>query len=207
MLNPWFNQNNQQGDDSNYSEASMMQNLYAEVVQIHGMDVTYLPRQFRKLDRIFGEDLRSSFIQKFVVEMMMEESTGFMGEDMIAKFGVDIHDSIVMLVSQKRWKEEAIKVGMDIDKGPLPGDLIVFPYGDYVMEIRHCEDEKPFYPGGYQLQYKLTCEVFDYSNEHMATGNAKVDGLNDFNTTDLADIADNGLLDELMIGIAVPETV
>jgi hypothetical protein len=53
---------------------------------------------------------------------------------------------------------------------PREGDLIYFPLSRSLFEINFVEHESPFYPLGKRYSYFLTCEMFSYSMEKIATG-------------------------------------
>ena len=58
---------------------------------------------------------------------------------------------------------------------PKEGDLIYFPLGDRLFEIKYVEHEKPFYQLQGKYTYQLTCELFQYENEVIDTGIDEID--------------------------------
>jgi hypothetical protein len=60
---------------------------------------------------------------------------------------------------------------------PKEGDLIYFPLGDRLFEIKFVEHEKPFYQLQKNYVYEIRCELFRYENEVIDTG---VDEIDDF---------------------------
>ena len=58
---------------------------------------------------------------------------------------------------------------------PKEGDLIYFPLGDRLFEIKYVEHEKPFYQLRENYVYKLTCELFRYEDEVIDTGVEEID--------------------------------
>jgi hypothetical protein len=57
-----------------------------------------------------------------------------------------------------------------ISNRPKEGDLIYFPYGNRLFEIKYVEHEKPFYQLRKNYVYELRCELFRYENEVIDTG-------------------------------------
>ena len=74
-----------------------------ESIQFHGHDVNYLPREVVNEDHLFGEDTISSFEEEGVIEMYIESTDGYEGDqEFISKFGFEIRDQIVLVVSRTR---------------------------------------------------------------------------------------------------------
>ena len=48
---------------------------------------------------------------------------------------------------------------------PKEGDLIYFPLGRRLFEIKFVEHEQPFYQLGKGYTYELQCELFEYEDE------------------------------------------
>ena len=58
---------------------------------------------------------------------------------------------------------------------PKEGDLIYFPLGERLFEIKRVEVEKPFYQLGKSYVFELSCELFEYEDEEISTGVAEID--------------------------------
>ena len=58
---------------------------------------------------------------------------------------------------------------------PKEGDLIYFPLGDRIFEIKFVEHEQPFYQLKKNYVYTLTCELFRYEDEVIDTGIETID--------------------------------
>jgi hypothetical protein len=58
---------------------------------------------------------------------------------------------------------------------PREGDIIFFDYPYSMFEIKFVKHDNPFYPGGDRYSFKLSCEVFKYSNEKIKTGETEMD--------------------------------
>ena len=58
---------------------------------------------------------------------------------------------------------------------PREGDLIYFPMSKGIFEIKFVEHQNPFYQLGKLYTYRLSCELFVYSQEDIDTGYSGVD--------------------------------
>jgi hypothetical protein len=85
----------------------------------------------------------------------------------------------------------------DLITRPKEGDLIYFPLGERLFEIKRVESEKPFYQLGKNYVYELSCELYEYENELIDTAIEEVD-----NT-----VEDEGYITTLVLtGLAVTAT-
>lgn len=164
--NPFFKHNT--------NEQSLINDLTVETIKIHGEDMVFIPRVYVREDQLFGEDVLSRFSQGNTIEMYIENVDAFQGEgDFIAKFGLDIRDSISLIVSKSRFGE-VMRHDPDITR-PREGDLVYFPLAKSLLEIKFVEHENPFYQSGSLYTYKLSCELFRYSHETIETGFSDID--------------------------------
>ncbi len=58
---------------------------------------------------------------------------------------------------------------------PKEGDLVYFPVGDRLFDIKYVEHEKPFYQLQKNYVYELRCELFRYEDEIIDTGVDEID--------------------------------
>ena len=152
------------------NEQKVVEDLTIESIQIHGQDMVYIPRTLVNKDELFGEDSISKFESGTEIEMYIESVDGFEGDgDFISKFGLEIRDSMSLVVSKKRFEQELAMTR------PKEGDLIYFPLTNGLFEIKFVEHENPFYQLGKLYTYKLSCELFQYSQEDIETGWTDVD--------------------------------
>ena len=148
----------------------MINDLTSEVIKIHGMDVFYIPRTIVKEDLILGEDVLAKFSTAYEIEMYLKGTEGFGGEgDLVSKFGLDVRDEVIFTVHKDRFN-----LATDMDK-PLEGDLVFLPINKGLFEIKFVEHEQPFYQAGKNYSFDITCELFQYSEEQLATGIVDVD--------------------------------
>ena len=145
-----------------------------EYIQFGGHNVNYLPREIVNEDHLFGEDTISSFEEEGEIEMFIESTDGYEGDkEFISKFGLEIRDQIVFVVSRTRWAEECIG---NLER-PREGDLIFMPLSKDLWEVRFVDDDAFFYSQNKNFTYRLTCVKFEYSHEDFDTGIQEIDNL------------------------------
>jgi hypothetical protein len=148
---------------------NVVEDIIIETIKYAGIDCYYIPRSINNLDVILGEDPISSFDKKFIIEMMVEDVDGFQGDgDFISKFGLEIRDTISLIISKKRFNECAVNNKLENIKRPLEGDLIYFPFNKGLFEIKFVEHEMPFYQLGKNYIFTLKTELFTHSHEEIS---------------------------------------
>lgn len=167
------------------NEQLLVEDLVIEAMQIHGMDLYYLPRSVadgNEVDYLYGEDTTKQYTRAYPIEMYLENVTGMDGEgDFISKFGLEIRDEITLLVSRRRFRY-VTKNDSTLEK-PREGDLIYVPLLKNFFEItfvEHENDQAMFYTlgrgrGGNVYVYALKMKQFVFSNEIISTGNYLID--------------------------------
>jgi hypothetical protein len=155
-------------------EQNVVEDLTIETIKTMGRDMVYIPRTLVNVDNLFGEDTISKFDDGYQLEMYIASVDGFEGEgDILSKFGLEIRDKMDLIVSRKRFEET---VGAyESTTRPKEGDLIYFPLSKTLFEINFVEHENPFYQLGKLFTYRLSCEVFSYSQEEIDTGYSDID--------------------------------
>tara|TARA_R110001606_G_scaffold386055_2_gene549861 strand:+ start:2303 stop:3205 length:903 start_codon:yes stop_codon:yes gene_type:complete len=157
-------------------EQRLYEDITIEALKIYGHDVFYIPRSIVNTDSIFNEDALSKFGEAYQIEMYVENTDGFGGDgDLLSKFGVEIRDTVNLVLSNRRWEQLVARFQDPTEARPQEGDLIYFPLVNGLFEINYVEDETPFY----QLQnvptFKLSCQQFEYNNQEIDTGIGEVD--------------------------------
>ena len=197
--NPYFNNNK-------YAPTQdLMEDLMIESIKSKGLDVYYIPRRFRKLDQVFGEDVLSHFDVSFPIEMYLETFNNFEGErEIVSKFGIEVRDNMSLVVAKKRFQQEAAKVPSMADRpieleAPMMGDLIYFPLSKGLFEIKYVDNKQVFFQGGKLYTYRLDCELFKYSMEEIDTGVSDIDVIED-NIVSLIDEDGDGTPDAIQDG-------
>ena len=163
------------------SEQDLHEDLVVESLRFYGHEVFYLPRTIVDEDELFGEDTSSKFGDAYQVEMYIENTEGFEGEgDLLSKFGVEVRDQATFILSRRTWQRFiSLDQNLATTTRPQEGDLIYFPLGNQVFEIRFVEHENPFYQLGKLNVFKLQCETFEYSHEEIDVGIAELDNIED----------------------------
>ena len=173
-------------DTGTTSEQRLYEDLIIEQLKMYGQDVYYLPRKLANKDTIFGEDPASSFDDSYIIEMYVNNTDGFMGEqEIIKKFGLELRDDIKFTVSKLRW-ETLISNNSDLQNTTRPneGDLVYFPTTKAFFEIQFVEHEQPFYQQSALPVYQLSCTKWEYASERLDTGIATIDATEDALSTD-----------------------
>ena len=175
-LNPFFLQGAQ-------SEQRLIQDLINEQLQIYGVEVTYIPRKFVRKQTIIKEVQSSKFDDNFSLEAYVNTYEGYSGAgDVLTKFGVSLRDEVTLTISKERF-EDFISPFLDAEDDdeielvtrPREGDLVYFPLGQRLFEIKFVEHEKPFYQLGKTYVYEIQCELFEYEDEVIDTGIEEID--------------------------------
>ena len=174
MLNPFF----QQGSKT---EQGLIQDLINEQLRMYGVEVYYLPRRYVTTKSIIKEVIESKFENAYPIEAYVETYDGYNGlGTLMSKFGIQELDDLTITISRERFEtyiSPLIKDKTDIKLSTRPkeGDLIYFPLGDRLFEIKYVEHEKPFYQLQKNYTYQLTCELFRYEDELIDTSIENID--------------------------------
>jgi hypothetical protein len=175
-LNPFFLQGSP-------SEQRLVQDLINEQLKIYGVEVTYIPRKFVRKQTIIEEIQSSKFDDNFLIEAYVNNFDGYTGVgDILTKFGMSLRDELSLVISQERF-EDFISPFLDamdddeveISSRPREGDLIYFPLGQRIFEVKFVEHEQPFYQLGKNYVYELKCELFEYGDEVVDTSINEID--------------------------------
>lgn len=187
LANKYFNK-------SPANEQTLVQNFITEAIQVVGHNVYYLPRQTQNLDLVLGEDVVSRFDSYIEIEMLIDSFEGWQGQsELISKFGLEIRNQIVFKVSVTRWAEEIANVpelanNMLVSVRPQEGDLIYDPITKMLFEIKFIDQDWQFHQLGKKTYaYKLTTEMYQYSDDVANTGIAELDNAINSLSTNLND--------------------
>ena len=174
VLNPFF----QQGARS---EQNLVQDLINEQLRMYGVEVHYLPRKYVSENTIIREVVQSRFDDAYPLEAYVDTYDGYGDNPVIlSKFGIEAKNEVTLTISKERWEnyiEPLIKneANIKLSTRPKEGDLIYFPLGDRLFEIKYVEHEKPFYQLQKTYIYELRCELFRYEDEVIDTGIEEID--------------------------------
>ena len=173
-LNPFF----QQGSSG---EQSLVQSLINEQLKMYGVEIHYMPRKFVSESTILREITQSKFDDAYPLEAYIDNFDGY--DDMpstLSKFGIQATNEVTLIISKERFETYISPLmknesNVKLSTRPKEGDLIYFPLGDRLFEIKYVEHEKPFYQLRENYVYKLTCELFRYEDEVIDTGVEEID--------------------------------
>ena len=174
MLNPFFQQGSKQ-------EQNLIQDLINEQLKIYGVDVHYLPRKFITEKTVLREVIESKFENALPIEAYVDNFDGYNDNTtLLSKFGIESTQEIDLIISKERYETYIYPLiknipNIKLASRPKEGDLIYFPLGDRVFEVKFVEHEKPFYQLQKNYVYRLKCELFRYEDEVIDTGIAEID--------------------------------
>jgi len=186
-LNPFFLQGTS-------SEQQLVQDLINEQLRTFGVEVTYIPRKFVNVKSIIQEVQASKFDDNFAIEAYVNNYDGYAGTgDVLTKFGMSLRDEVTLTISRERF-EDFISPFMSADdyllsSRPREGDLVYFPLGQRLFEVKFVEHENPFYQLGKNYVYELKCELFEYEDEVIDTSIEAID----------TQVEDEGYIQELQL--------
>ena len=175
-LNPFFLQ-------GSFGEQRLIQELINEQLKIYGIEVTYIPRKFVRKQTIIEEIQSSKFDDNFLLEAYLNNYEGYSGAgDIMTKFGVSVRDEVSLVISRERFEDfiSPFLEGVDdseieVYDRPREGDLVYFPLGKRLFEVKFVEHEKPFYQLGKNYVYEIQCELFEYEDEVLDTSIDEID--------------------------------
>ena len=174
MLNPFFLQGSE-------TEQGLIQDLINEQLRMYGVEIYYLPRKYISENKVIKEVIESKFDSALPIEAYLENFEGY-GDNttILSKFGIQSQQEITLTISRERFEtyiSPLIKnlANIKLSTRPKEGDLIYFPYGDRLFEIKFVEHEQPFYQLRKTYVYTLKCELFRYEDEVIDTGIEEID--------------------------------
>jgi len=182
-LNPFFLQGTRE-------EQSLIQDLVNEQLRMYGIEVYYIPRKYITTKTIIKEVIESEFDNAYPIEAYLNNYEGYSDNtQLLSKFGIQSTNEISLIISQERFKEYITPLIKNLDNirlstRPKEGDLVYFPLGDRLFEIKFVEHEKPFYQLQKNYVYELQCELFRYEDELIDTGIDEIDDTLIGNETD-----------------------
>ena len=169
MLNPFFLQGSK-------TEQGLIQDLINEQLRMYGVEVYYLPRKYLTEKTIIKEVIESAFDNAYPIEAYVENFDGY-GDNttILSKFGIQALNELTIIISKERFEEYITPLIKDqsnikLSSRPKEGDIIYFPLGDRLFEIKFVEHEQPFYQLQKNYVYTLKCELFRYEDEVIDTG-------------------------------------
>lgn len=167
--------------------------MVAEAIQMRGVELYYIPREFVKPDMIFGEDVQSKFTKAWKFAAYINSFDGYEGAgNFFSSFGYQANDELTFTVNPNLFKHQVD------DQEPKSGDLIYIPMSNDLFEINYVEPYQPFFQAGKNAMRKIIAEKFLYSGEELRPELQRNEGINvdEFADLDLAPITNlDGLTD------------
>jgi hypothetical protein len=169
------------------SEQRLVQDLINEQLRMYGVEVIYIPRKYVNKKTIIEEVTASRFDDNFAIEAYVNNFEGYSGQgDILTKFGVSLKDELAITISKERFEDFISPFLSGLDDGtdtadiilssrPREGDLVYFPLGERLFEVKFVEHESPFYQLGKNYVYELKCELFEYEDEIIDTSIKEID--------------------------------
>jgi len=195
-LNPFFLQGSP-------TEQGLIQDLINEQLRMYGVECHYLPRSYVTQKTILEELTTSKFTNAIPIEAYVDTYDGYQGQgELLTKFGIQPMDDLTLIISKERFEQKVQPVIKNDSSGilstrPKEGDLIHFPLGDRLFEIKFVEHEQPFYQLQKTYTYQLKCELFRYEDEVIDTGINAIDD----------NIEEDGYIQELtLVGVGTTAT-
>ena len=214
MTSPFFN-------SYDYKAAQdMMQDLIIDAFSMYGVDIIYIPRNIGNYDALYVADDQSTYTTPIPVDVYMLSVDGFGGnQNIFAKFGLEIRDQITVSMAARTFENEIQPTTQQ--PRPMEGDLIYFELNKKCFQIKFVNNKEIFYELGKLPTYKLTAELFEYSDETFNTGIPEIDSIQNnlsLNTLDNAITADDGsmlttedgtpiVIDKFNVGAIEPTSV
>lgn len=187
ILNPYVNFN------SHTNTQTLADIMVAESIQMRGVEMYYIPREFVKPDMIFGEDVQSKFTKAWKFAAYINSFDGYEGAgNFFQSFGYTANDELTITINPNLFKHQ-----VDAQE-PKSGDLIYIPMSNDLFEINYLEPYQPFFQNGKNAMRKIIAEKFVYSGEELRPELQRNDGINidEFADLDLAPITNlDGLTD------------
>jgi hypothetical protein len=148
---------------------------------MYGVEVYYLPRKYITEKTIIKEVIESAFDNAYPIEAYVENFDGY-GDNttILSKFGIQALNELTIIISKERFEEYISplirdQLNIKLSSRPKEGDLIYFPLGDRLFEIKFVEHEQPFYQLQKNYVYTLKCELFRYEDEVIDTSISFID--------------------------------
>ena len=172
---------------------------------MYGVEIYYIPRKYLKKNTVIREVIQSEFTSAFPIEAYVDNYEGYGGQGtLLSKFGIMEKDDLTLIVSRERYEGYITPLtenlpNIELATRPKEGDLIYFPLGDRLFEIKYVEHEQPFYQLQKNYVYQLRCELFRYEDEVLDTGIETIDD-------EIEQIGYIQTLTLLAVGVAVTAT-
>ncbi len=163
------------------SEQGLVQSLVNEQLKMYGVEIFYIPRKYITKTTVIKEVIESKFDDAYPIEAYVDNYEGYGGQGtVLSKFGIQEQDDLTLIISRERFENYITPLtknlsNIELSTRPKEGDIIYFPLGDRLFEIKYVEHELPFYQLKKNYVYTLRCELFRYEDEVIDTGVETID--------------------------------
>jgi len=206
MLNPFFLQGSK-------TEQGLIQDLINEQLRMYGVEIHYLPRKYITEKTVIKEVIESEFNNAYPIEAYVDTYEGY-GDNptLLSKFGIQALNEITLIISRERYETYISPLiekqpNIKLYSRPKEGDLVYFPLGKRLFEIKYVEHEKPFYQLQGLYTYQLRCELFRYEDELIDTDIDEIDELiSGDGTNNLENVGTGNIISLTMVGVGVTAT-
>jgi hypothetical protein len=163
----------------NTNEQDLYEGMVIEAIQMHGIDMKYMPRELLNGgDMLWSEDPDSYFDKSMTIEGYINEVDGYAAlQDLMGKTGMETAGEFTVIFAKRRWKEEALTQLQVQNDVPKEGSLLYIPYVNRVFQIERVKDQVGFNNFGKKYVYDLTISTYKYSHEPLNTGVDQVDNI------------------------------
>jgi|TARA_B100001079_G_scaffold250571_1_gene242211 hypothetical protein len=159
------------------SKSNMIKEMVEEVVAVIGFPAKYLPRKYKTLDPIFGEDPTSNFDTLWNITILIDEYTDYGDQgDFYSKFGIQVTDEMKCSFTKKEFAEQTVQTD---DDRPLAGDLLYFNDLEALFEVSFVNNDSSFYPmpDGPQHVWQIKLKPWEYGHEAISVVDGEIDAL------------------------------
>ena len=161
----------------NMSQSTMIKDMVEEIVEVIGFSAKYLPRKYKNLDPVFGEDPTSHFDTVWSLNILVDDyqDYGDVG-DFYSKFGVQVTDEMKVTFTKKAFAEQTVATD---DDTPIAGDLLYFGGLEALFEVTFVGNDSSFYPtpDGPQHVWQLNLKPWEYGHEDIDVTDTEITGL------------------------------
>lgn len=163
------------------NDQSLQEQLIIESIQIHGVDIYYVPRDGNEdaaIDKIYGENSTSSFTKAYEIEAYIKDAGAWTeNSDYLSKFNLQMTEKNTLVISMKRFRSIT---GLDrLYEGDI---LYVQGFSDSLYVVTHVVHDSNLWSLGKLNYWEVQFDLLNYSNQRLRTGIAAIDKFEAQNT-------------------------
>jgi|GEM_PF-3040227 len=172
-------------------EQGLLDGLITESIFIHGWETYYIPRVMKNRQKLYDTSDVDVYEDTYPIPVYLENVMSFKGDrEMMSKWAstIELRDQVILGIAKTTFDQE-IGVYYQLAR-PREGDLIFFPFNNRLFQIKYVDKfETLFQLGIAPYCWRVTAELFEYSNEILRTGIDEIDNTQKTYTTNLYDNA------------------